>query len=99
MANLWIGSRHIEILISEQPKHGAEFTLLALHRRSPEAHSTGPTYESVVRRSHVRLLVRHRRRRVSAEAIAPIHPPLQVAIAYHQHPDQHELQDLYYQPD
>jgi hypothetical protein len=33
---------------------------------------------------------------MSVEAIATlIHPPLQVAIADHQHPDQNELQDLY----
>ena len=45
------------------------------------------------------LLVRHGRRGVSAEAIGTsIHPPLQVAIADEQHPNQHELQDLYYQP-
>jgi len=46
------------------------------------------------------LLIRYRRGRMSTEAIGTfIHPPLQVAITYHQHSDQYELQDFYYQPD
>jgi hypothetical protein len=36
---------------------------------------------------------------MSPEAVGTfIHPPLQLAIADHQHPDQHELQGLYHQP-
>ncbi len=57
------------------------------------------TSEMIYRGLMLPLLVRHRSRRMSPEAIgAFIHPPLQVAIPDHQHPNQRELQDLYHQP-
>src|SRR5258705_5994989 len=45
------------------------------------------------------LVVSYRWWWVSSEAIPLVHPPLQVAIADQQHPDQNQLQDFNRQPD